>query len=286
MARKLTEINEELRLNFMQNSTLQQFYGLQPTDTFDAKFSLVSFERALLFVFAFSIWTIEKLQDQHITLVEKRAAELEYGNLAWYKRKALEFQFGDALEFDGKEFSYPIKDEEKQVIKLASASEVNNMVLIKCAKIGSSEEIVPLTNAELTAASVYMQKRKYAGVRLAVISRPADLFRCAYRVYYDPLVMNADGTLISDPSRRPVDEAIEQYCKFMNDSFDANFVITELTDSIQRAVGVLNPIFVNAFARFGTNAYKPITEYYRPNAGYLTIDPAFPLDTSITYLLP
>lgn len=285
MARTLSEIREDLQQRWMDNSTFQTFYGYGPGLAFENVFSLVSFENTLIFVFSFGLWTLEKLFDQHKEDIENRSIELEYGQLHWYRSRALEFQYGDPLVFLGKTYGYNPINEANKVIQLASADDVNGIVVIKCANIDGSGNILPLSTNELTAANTYMNKIKYAGIKVAVISRPADLMKLFYHVYYDPLVLNPNGSLISDNSKFPVVDAINEYCKFMNYSFNATFSITELTDKIQAASGVINPVFDSAAAKFGTGNYQAINDYYKPNAGYSEIDPAFPLSTTITYQL-
>jgi hypothetical protein len=95
--------------------------------------------------------------------------------------------------------------------------------------------------------------------------------------------MNINGELISNPSIKPVEDAINNYCKSL--PFNGVFSITELTDKIQASVGVVNPVFENASAQYGTNPFVVINDYYNPNAGYLTIDPTFTLADSIVYIL-
>jgi hypothetical protein len=60
------------------------------------------------------------------------------------------------------------------------------------------------------------------------------------------------------------------------------------TDSIQAVEGVSNVVINTCQAKYGSLAYSNILlsteQSYQSNAGYLTIDPAYPLATSITYL--
>ena len=105
-----------------------------------------------------------------------------------------------------------------------------------------------------------------------------------YRVYVDPLVLDSNGALLTNNTIKPVELAIQDYCKGLN--FNGVFSVTELTDLIQNAVGVINPVFENGASKYGLVAYDPIQDYFVPNAGYLKIDPAFPLSTTITYILP
>ena len=93
--------------------------------------------------------------------------------------------------------------------------------------------------------------------------------------------MNSDGSLFSDPAVFPAEDAIKAYLK--NLPFDGRFNITELTDKVQSAEGIVNPIFQSASGKSGTQSYQSITDYYGSNAGYMIIDPNYPLSNTITY---
>ena len=127
-----------------------------------------------------------------------------------------------------------------------------------------------------------MNKVKFAGVNIACISRDPDLLKVYFHVYVDPLVINSSGQLISNTAIKPVEDAINDYCKGL--PFNGIFSITELTDKIQSATGVINPVFDSGAAKYGTNPYIALGDFYNPNAGYLKVDPGFPLSATITYL--
>jgi hypothetical protein len=282
MARTLNEIYDQLTTNFVNNATIQQRYGLTPGQTFDQQFSKVSLEAALFHVVSYSIWILESLFDKHVTWINNRAKEIITGNTPWYARIALEYQHGDALVWNSDKgvYEYAEIDESIQIVKYAKAID-SSIVLIKVAKDNGG---VPekLDAAQLNALTAYMDKRKFAGVKLDIVSRDADELRVFYNVYYDPLVMNADGSLISDPSIFPVEDTIRNYIK--NLPFDGRFNITELTDNIQLSEGAVNPIFQNCAGKSGTQTYQAITDYYSSNAGYMVIDANYPLSNTITYI--
>lgn len=286
MAREIVEIYDEM---ITGKNALQELNSLQPNVDSGQTFlsdltsaSKVAVWRTMYFVMAVGIWTVEKLFDDHVVWIENRAKELIVGNIDWYARIALEFQYGDALVFDGKEFNYPTFNPANQIVKLVSLNEIEETTYMKIAKLNGSGDPEELTNDELEAFKAYINKRKFAGTRFVFISREADLLRIQYRVYVDPLTMNLSGQLISDPSVKPVEDAINNYCKQL--PFNGEFSITALTDKIQDAQGVVNPVYQSAQAKYGTNSFVAIGDYYQPNAGYLKIDPTYPLSVSITYL--
>ena len=57
--RTQNEILEELKINFVNNATIQQRYGLVAGQSFDEQFSKLSLEGALFHVLSYSIWILE-----------------------------------------------------------------------------------------------------------------------------------------------------------------------------------------------------------------------------------
>lgn len=243
--------------------------------------SKVAIWRTMFFVIAVAIWTLEKLFDDHKEWIETRAAELIVGTPEWYAQRALEFQYGDSLIFINGKYQYATVNTAIRLVELVSVNEINGQVYMKVAKLSSGDPIA-LTSPELAAFETYMQKIKFAGVIVNCLSRDADLLRIQYHVYVDPLLMNLDGELLSNTSIKPVEIAINKYCKGL--PFNGVFSVTELTDKIQAAIGVTNPVFESASAKYGANPFVVLGDYYNPNAGYLSIDPAFPLTDSIIYI--
>lgn len=271
-----------------EKETMAQLYELQPNiDNAQTLLSdlttssKVAAWRCMFFVMAVAIWTVENLFDEHKLWVENRAKELIVGTPNWLANRALEFQYGDSLVFSGGKYQYATVNESARIVKLVSVNESNGQVYMKIAKL-VSDEPVELTVPELAAFITYMGKIKMAGVKVNSLSRPADVLRINYHIYVDPLVMNLDGELLSNTSIKPVEIAINNYCKGL--PFDGIFSVTQLTDLIQQSEGVINPVFDSAEASYGLNPFVPINDYYNPNAGYLIIDIAHPLSTTITYI--
>lgn len=285
MARTIQEIYDEMiteKVTMVQLNTLEPNIDNAQTLLSDlTTSSKVAIWRLMFFTLAVGIWTLEKLFDEHKVWIEARAQELIVGTAIWYRTKALEYQHGDALVWSDPIYKYATVNEAVQIVKLASVNEVGGQVLIKVAKLASGEP-APLTVPELTAFQAYMQKIKFAGVNMSCISRDPDLLKIYYRVYVDPLLINSSGELISNTAIKPVEDAINNYCKGL--PFNGVFSVTELTDKIQAATGVINPVFESGDAKYGTNPYVALGDFYNPNAGYLKVDPVFPLTTTITYL--
>ncbi len=285
MARTIQEIYDVM---IAEKQTMAELNALQPnidssqtllTDLTSA--SRVAIWRLLFFVVAVAIWTNEKLFDELKAWIEVRLSEQRIGNLKWYQKKALEFQYGDALVIINDSYQYTSINPSNQIVKLASVNEVGGQVLVKVANLSSGTP-VPLSVPELQAFQNYLNKIKVAGVLVNALSRNADSLKIHYKIYYDPLVLTPTGELISNPGTFPVEDAINNYCKGLD--FDGVFVTTLLTDKIQKAIGVINPVFQTGEVKYGSNPYTVLGDKYNPNAGYLEVDPAYPLSTTITYI--
>lgn len=283
MARTINEIITQLKNDFVENSIIRQHYSLVPGQTFDQQFSKLSLEAAIFYVIALSIFVLETLFDDHKNWIEKRAKEIQLGNTHYYENTAKSFQFGYPLIFDQDEgvYRYSNEDLDSKIVKYCAAVDTSQGVLIKVAKEGSDGP-QQLDIPEIEAFTSFMYKMKFAGVNLDIISREADLCKLYYKVYYDPLVLTSTGELINSSGVYPVNETIIEFISSLQ--FNGVLDISALTDRLQATDGVVNPVFVEGSAKFGSNSYSSIVDYYSSNAGYLKIDEEFPLTTTITYL--
>lgn len=277
------EIYEQITSEFVQDANIQSLYNLNPNLSYNDQFSKFSFE-TILFNFIASILVVYYfLFKEHKEEIENRALEIQSGNTRWYAEQAKLFQFSDNLVWnqDALRFEYQPINELNRIVTYASATDLGNSVIVKVAKDndGFPEKLSPI---ELNRVQVYMNQIKFAGTILDVVSRDPDELRLSMEVYADPLVLNNDGSLLSDPSVFPVENAINDYLS--NLDFDAIYTNTSLIDRIQEQPGVLNPILTSTEARFGTQAYQPIGSFYQSNAGYMVIDPNSPLSASINYI--
>jgi hypothetical protein len=283
-ARTLQQIHDELKANFVANTVLQSMYGFTPGNTFEQEFSIVSFEGALLYIVAFSIWILESNFDELEQRINEKITNARKWSLPNFVADAYAFQYGDSLIYSNREYKYATDNPSSKIIKVASATEVGNSVVLKVATEsgGSYGELSP---TQMTAFADYITLMKPPGYNLLIVSRPADLLKIFAHIYVNPQVINTSGELISNPSVRPVDDAINAYCIGLD--FNGVYDLTKLTDLLQQVPGVVRPVIDSAHAKFGTLPYEQIVDVYTPNSGYLKIDPAFPLDGTggtITYL--
>jgi hypothetical protein len=294
MARTVAEIKQSM---IDQKNAEPSLSGLTST-------SQTAIWNLTYFICAVAIKVIEDLFDVLKVDVEERKLEIPTGVLKWYAAESLVFQFGDSLVFQdsyvdetgvtitlkGKTVVYPIVDLDKRVVDLAAADEEGGLTTIKAAKLVSGVAEKLSTN-ELTAFTDYWKEKRFSGTPITIISDDPDLIKSAYTVTYDPEVLDNTGTLLSDGVTKPVEVAINSFLQtFQAENFNGSMQVVKLTDAIMNATGVLNAVATNIEAKQSTGAYTDVlatpTQTYKSIAGYMKVDPSFPLSTTITYATP
>ncbi len=273
MARTIDTINNDLKQAFMQDTTLAEKYGFTAGANFADTFSRFSIESIILYIVAASIWTLEKLFDTHTTEVTEFIATMKPHSLRWYVEKAKAFLYGVPL-IDGTDQydTTNLTDEqiaEKKIVTFAACTEANATLYLKVAKAGPA----PLTADEKAAFIAYLHEIKDAGVRIDVISEQGDYLKLDMVIYYDPLLINANGESKADGTR-VVEQAIKDYIE--NIPFNGEFRKNELEDAIQAVDGVVMVEF-NAAYHSETGAedtYDEVVPYCKPASGYFKFDNA------------
>ena len=309
MSRKISEIYNQM---IVEKETFSNLSNLSPTGQIDPSQSLltdlnstskVAVWRLIFYVVAVAIWIHESLFDVFEAQVNATSASMIAGTNEWCVNIVKAFQYGDSLSWGKKLISflnvsnsidpnnqnawgYITLDTEKQIVSQCAIISASGILNIKVAKDNGT--------GGLTVLSAYLTKMLFAGVRFNIINNTADLLQLAYTIYYDPLLIYnntidptdaLNGSLISDPTKYPVNDAINNYIKTLN--FNGIFYVDKLTDAIQNGIGVSNVIANTVKAKHGAVPYADIlavaSQSYQANAGYLAIDPAYPLLTGITY---
>lgn len=282
MARTITQIYNEI---ITEKETQSELSAIVPNpETASNLFadvtsnSKVAIWRLIFWVVAVSIWTHEKLFDEHAIEIEARANEIVTGTLRWYRDQALKFQYGDLLQWDDDllKYNYLPGSTGLKVVKMASAIQVSDQVRIKVAKDNGTGGLEPLTPTQQTSFTTYMNRIKFAGTNIQITNVNPDRLKLQLTINYDPLLLDSTGLLISDGTTFPVVDAINGYIQ--NLPFDGTFNLTNFIDAIQNAVGVVDPVLVSCEARTGASLFAPTGQNYIADAGYLIIDPSFPLD--------
>jgi hypothetical protein len=195
------------------------------------------------------------------------------GTARWWDRVLRTFQYGDNLEIDlatGRYF-YPAIDSEKQIIKHVSLS----AGIIKVAAEDGSNNRIALTTDQLAALNSYIGQVCMWGAQPKATSRSADLLRLTMKVHYNAL-------FLLERVKEEVNRAIMAHIK--NLSFNGTLYRSKLQDAVQAVEGVTDVQVLSLEARHLQIPYQPVERIYQPLAGYLQIDAAHPLQSSIEFI--
>ncbi len=227
--------------------------------------------RLTTYVVAVAIWLLEVLFDKHVQEVDNKLATQLTHNLYWYANKAKQFQYGFPLVADTD--TYATIDEAAQIVTHAAIDEINGTLFMKVAK-SVDEQLQPLDTVapdELTPFTQYVARFKDAGVKVVIVSTVGDSLRLVMDVYYDPLVINADGTLIVDPSQTPAEDTIKAFITKL--PFNGEFIPESMVDALQATSGIDIPTILSVETKYAANDWQAVQGKVVPNAGYLTIAP-------------
>lgn len=260
MARKIKEIQQQIIDTITIDPHLSAYTWSD---------SKVAMWRMWTYVVAVCIWTLEELFDAHRSDVEKKIDTMRPHKLSWYVNKAKAFQYGVPLPPDSDEYAVPTDDTSVAIVQYAAAIELLNSIRIKVAK-GPAAELERLSTAELGAFRTYINRIKDAGVRLYVTSGDPDIFRVSLKIYYDPLVLTANGSRIDGSSVNPVMEAVKSFLADL--PFNGVFVLNKFIATLQGIEGVKIGQVLSAQANYASTPFVPIAVKYIPDAGYMKLD--------------
>lgn len=222
------------------------------------------------YVIAVIINLLEQTWDLFRAEIDLYIANNIPGTVPWYHEQALAFQYGDQLLYINRKFQYAAIDQDKKIVKRVAVKEIYGQVRIKVSTISGGVPCA-LTAAQEAAFTTYMNRIKFAGTNIAIINYDADLLQIELTVKYDPLVLDSSGTLISDGSTKPVEDAVNEYLEAI--VYGGVFNKTHLIDAVQIALGVVDPICDSALGKAnGAGSYSAITHEYEAVAGYMVID--------------
>ncbi len=244
----IAELKKQITDAFMSNETLMNAYGLSTSDSFDDKFSKVSFESVLFYVVAFCHKLIYDIVD--VFKAEQQAAiDAAYiANDRWWYNQVMTYVFGAALIYDEKtyKFSPSIIEGSTPLCAYCSIRQAVNANEVTYVKVMASKKAYAvLSIGEKTAMTEYLKRVAPAGVIFEIESNTPDVIyfplsgeTAGIQIYYDPMLVDSTGTLLSDGQTQPVNDAIAAYINGI--VYGGRFNVTKLIDAIQSAVGVVD----------------------------------------------
>lgn len=242
--------------------------------------SATAIYRIWAYVTASVIFTLETLFDLFRAEVEGIILSQKPGSLLWYRAMCLGFRYGVGLVVINGRVGYPASDSTPALLAQCSVREAADGLVIKVAKEVSSQ-LQPLALEELNSFSAYVSAIKYAGTPTRIINIAANLLMVEATVYYDPLIIKANGEAIADGSR-PVDTAIESYLREL--PFDGRLKQTSLVEAVMSTPGVLDLKIASLQHKYESYGYESIEVSHIPESGYFKIDPSAQLSSTIQYI--
>ncbi|MGN0235835.1 MAG: hypothetical protein ACI4BD_05955 [Paludibacteraceae bacterium] len=285
MARTVEQIKASLTEAFMQDTNLADKYGFSVGDDFNNTFSKVSIESLLLYIVAATIWTLEKIFDTHTAEVTDYIAAMKPHTLRWYQEKAKAFLYGLPLIAGTDQYDTAGMTDEQiekaRIIRFAAVSESESTLYLKLATTDNDGNPAPLSDDQRTAFTAYLAEYKDAGVRVDVTSVQGDYLRLDLTIYYDPILLNANGES-KQTGNKPVEETVKQYIE--NLPFNAEYRNNDLVDALQKTEGVRMVTLNNAEQSVDGTNYRAVEAYTVPYAGYFKYDrDNIPTIRNITY---
>ena len=231
-----------------------------------------------IYIVAFAIWTLEKIFDQHRKEVDGLLSELKPHTARWYRNRALAFQYGFDLKEDGDVFDNQNKTEDEinasKIVKYSAVIEKDTGQLIVKIATETAGKLQPISQSQQQAFEAYIAEIKDAGVRITVTNYLPDRLILDLVVYYDPLVLDENGTHRLNAGK-PIEEAIEAYMKEL--PFNGELVLAHLIDKLQQVEGIKIPHLLEARSAWidpNTQGYgmaQPISVATIPESGYFEV---------------
>jgi len=286
MARTLTEIFDSIKASYVAERSAA---GLVADDP--ALWSKVNLKRLLFYTVAIAAYVMELLFDTHTAEVADDLANLRPPTVSWYAGKCLAYQYGFPLipgtdQFDNTGYT-DAQIEASKVIKYAAVqrqTDDSGYVLFLRIKLAgeSGNELAQLPEDVFDGFIEYLDTFQAAGDNVTVIRAPADKLKMVWEVYYDPLILKADGSRHDGSLLTPVVDGILDYLK-TGLPFNGVYSITAHIDRVQKVQGVVTPRVLACSASKQELPYEGISEYYQPYGGWLRFDD-IDVDLVISYI--
>lgn len=284
MARTKEEIFNDIVARKTANAALQAIMSSN---------SKASFYQTLFDLFAEVIGDFELTFDAFVLQLDGLLESKQVHNATWWRRISLAFQLGDALEIQSNgNLAYPVVNTDLQIIKRSAVvTQSLGSLELRVAKLDTDNQTpIPLTTAERTAFTAYVDEIGPAGIVVTITSTNGDEVRGTFRVLIDTEIINiSDGTLLSDGTTKPVEVAILAYlATFQNDNFGGVFFVNKLVESILGANGVLNATVLTFEKKSPVEAsFSDVLALtgrkFNTASGYVRLQDGFDLSGSITY---
>jgi hypothetical protein len=244
----IAEYKTQITDEFMSNASIAEAYGFTAGDAFDNVFSKVSIESILFYIVAVVHKIIGDAQAVFKSEQQKAIHAAIVANDRWWYDQVMAYVLGASLTYNSTTYKFSLVTDDDSTTLVAycailQAINENQVTYLKimCAKV--SYEV--LSTAETTALTEYLKRVAPAGVIFIVESNTPDIIyfpangeTSGIQIYYDPMLLDSNGMLLSDGATYPVNVAIDAYIKGI--IYGGKFNVTKLIDAIQSATGVVD----------------------------------------------
>jgi hypothetical protein len=244
--------------------------------------SKVAYWRLIIFIITVAIWVHEELwlvfKSEVIALIESEKVH----TIGWYTTQAKNYQHGHDILMDSGKPRYAEYNADARIIKHCSSIDNNKggITLKLATEVNGVKQ--PLSASQMLAFRAYMSKIRDGGVVINYISTSPDQIVARLNVYYDPILISADGSLISDSSVKPAEVAFLNYLDSIE--FDGVFNINKCFDDLITAEGIADAVVDSLQAQFGNNDYTDIIREREAYSGYFIVDALLPISTTFNYI--
>lgn len=290
MGRSITDIQQTI---LDAKSTASELSALEVLTTNEQTLndanstSKVAIWRLWVWIVAFAQFIQEQYWDALKVELEKKIAESRIHTPKWYREKALDFLYGVPLIPDKDYYDLSLLTPAQ----ISAAKIVSNAASVRVVQNGYGtlrlkvvrtidNEYAPVTSEHLQALNVYFNENiADAGTVVNVTTGEADLLKLKLDVYYNPLVLSADGSRLDGTAPTPVIDKITEYLKSI-DFENGKLILTYLIDKLQEIEGVVLPVVREAFSKYGSYDYETtgvqnvglINEIRTADSGYMKLD--------------
>jgi len=301
MSRSIKEIQQTIldaKATAVELSALEVLTTQEQTLNSANSTSKVAIWRLWVWVIAFAQYVLEQYWETFKIEIEKRIASSRIHTPKWYREKALDFLYGVSLVQDKDYYDLTLLTDAQ----ISTAKVISNAASVRVVQNGYGTlrlkvvrtvggEYAPVLPEHLTALDIYFNHHiADAGTVVNVTTGDADLLKLKLDIYYNPLILGADGSRLDGTNLTPIITQIKEYLKSI-DFENGKLVLTYLTDKLQKVDGVVLPVVKEAFSKYGTYEYATtgvqnvgvINEIRIADAGYMKLDESELLINYIPY---
>lgn len=205
--------------------------------------SKVSVMNGIAWIVAVAIRSLEFTMEAFGADVTEFINKKIHGTADFYAHALLKYQHGDELTVreDGLGFGYANIDPSKQIITKVAYSEYpsdlekDNRVLYKLAT-GTSGNLSRLDDEQMISIKAYLDKIKFLGTNIDVVSKKGDVLIPRITVYHDGMI--PESILMEN-----IVNEIKKYIAIL--SFDATFKVSDLFDVVKHIDNVTD-VFIDS----------------------------------------